>query len=268
MTNIFIETYGCSQNFADSEQMAGLLQTAQFPVVEKIEDAFIVIINTCTVKGPTESAFFKRLEEIKAMDPPKLVIIAGCIPQTDPEKLKSYSLLGTKQIHKVVEIVEEALSENKIKLLECQENPPLHLPRLRKNSLIGIIPIARGCLGHCTYCKTKAARGDLVSYPILDIKKEVEIALRDGAKEILLTSQDCGCYGFDLNTNLPNLLKELITLPPSFKIRIGMMNPNHLMKIKEELLPLYREQKIYQFLHLPVQSGNNEIGRASCRERV
>ncbi len=267
MTIIYIETSGCSHNFADSEQMAGLLKQAQFELTENIEEADLIIFNTCTVKSPTESAFFTRLDQIKKQFPHKTILIAGCIAQTDPKKLKGYPLLGTKQIHRVVEIVEEALHENIVQMLETGEMPPLNLPRIRKNPAVYILPISRGCLGACTFCKTKAARGNLVSYPLENIKKEVETALAEGVKEIWLTSQDTGCYGFDFNpsTNLAQLLKELVSLPQDFKIRIGMMNPNHLLKFKDEFLEVFSSPKIFKFVHLPLQSGDNQILKSMKR---
>ena len=104
MTTFFINTYGCSANVADSERMAGLLQQAHFLMVEDIKDADVVIFNTCTVKGPSESAFFKNLAIFKKDYPYKLVVIAGCIPQADPQKLKAYSAVGTQSIHHIVEV--------------------------------------------------------------------------------------------------------------------------------------------------------------------
>jgi threonylcarbamoyladenosine tRNA methylthiotransferase CDKAL1 len=259
MTKIYLETVGCSHNFADSEQMAGLLKKAQFDISDNLEDADVVILNTCTVKGPTENNFYKRLNEIKGNSPYKIIIIAGCIAQTEPKKLKKYALVGTKQIHNIVEVVEEALNDNIVKMLEDGEMPPLNLPRVRKNPIVHIVPISRGCLGACSFCKTKEARGNLESYSIEDIKKEVFCAVNEGAKEIWLTSQDTGCYGFDKKTNLAKLLKELIQIPGRFKIRIGMMNPDHLLKFKDEFLEVFVSTKIFKFLHLPLQSGSNEV---------
>jgi threonylcarbamoyladenosine tRNA methylthiotransferase CDKAL1 len=266
MTKIYIETAGCSHNFADSEQMAGLLKQAKFQIINEIEEADLIILNSCTVKTPTENNFYKRLEEIKELYPYKIIIIAGCIPQTSRKKLKEYSLIGTKQIHHVVEIVEEALNDNIVHALETGDLPPLNLPRVRKNPVVGIIPISQGCLGACTFCKTKAARGTLKSYSIEDIKNEVLLSLRDDVKEIWLTSQDTGCYGFDLDTNLAKLLTTLINLPGQFKIRIGMMNPNHLMKYKDEFLKVFKSSKIFKFVHLPVQSGSDEVLKSMNRK--
>ncbi len=259
MTKIYIETAGCSHNFADSEQMAGLLKEAQFQIIDDPEEADVIILNTCTVKTITENNFYKRLKEVEEKYPYKIIIIAGCIPQTEPKKLKKHTLIGTKQIHNVVEAVEEALNDNIIKMLEMGEMPPLNLPRVRKNPVVEIIPISRGCLGACTFCKTKQARGNLESYSIEDIKNEVQNAIKEDVKEIWLTSQDTSCYGFDLKTNLANLLKELVQIPGNFKIRIGMMNPDHLVKFRDEFFEVFANEKIFQFLHIPLQSGSNKV---------
>ncbi len=258
-TTFTIQTSGCAANQADSEQMAGLLQKAGFQLVDNLEGAYIVIFNTCTVKSPSETAFFKQLEAFKQEYPHKLLIIAGCVPQADAQKLKDYSLVGTKQIHNIVQVVEEALHDNVLQLLSNDELPPLDLPRVRKNPIVEILPINRGCLGACTFCKTKQARGNLVSYPVAEIVKVAQKAVREGVKEIWLASQDTFCYGFDLGTDLPALLDPLAALPGDFKIRIGMGNPDHLPKIGDRLIQLYKNPKIFKFLHLPLQAGSNAI---------
>ena len=259
MTKIYIETAGCALNIADSEQMAGELAKADFKIIDNIEDADIVIFNTCTVKSPTEDTFFNRLKQIEKEYPYKIIIVAGCIAQTATKKLKKYPLVGTREINNIVQVVEEALNDNIIKSLSLKTNPELNLARLRKNNYISIIPISRGCLGNCTYCKTKQARGRLISYSIETIVEEVKSSLKDNAQEIWLTSQDTGCYGFDIKTNLAELIKEILKINAQFKIRIGMMNPNHLITIKDQLLPLFNDPRLFKFLHLPIQSANNEI---------
>ena len=265
MTKFHIQTTGCSANQADSEQMAGLLKEAKFTPVDTIEDADVVIFNTCTVKTPSENSFFTQLEEFKKEHPYKIIIISGCIPQADRQKLKYYSLVGTKQIHKIVSAVEEALHDNVLQLLNNDEMPPLNLPRVRKNPIVEIMPINRGCLGACTFCKTKKARGNLVSYPLEEIVAATKKAIAEGVKEIWLTSQDTYCYGFDIGTNLPALLEQLVQIPGDFKIRIGMGNPDHLSKIETRLLEVYRHPKIFKFLHLPLQAGHDKTLKAMRR---
>ncbi len=265
MTSFHIETYGCSANVADSEQMAGLLKQAKFEHREKLEDADIIILNTCTVKSPTADSFFTRLDAIKKEFPYKIIIITGCIPQADPQRLKNFTVVGTRQIHHIVEAVEEALNNNIVKMLETGEMPPLNLPKIRKNPIVEIIPISRGCLSRCTFCKTKQARGNLESYSVEDIVSVARQALHEGVQEIWLTSQDTGCYGFELGTNLAKLVKELIVLPGDFKIRIGMGNPVHFKKYYQELFPLLNHPNVFKFLHLPAQSGSNTILKAMRR---
>src|SRR3990167_6027091 len=103
---IFIKTYGCSHNVSDSEVMAGLLKQADFQITEREDDANLILINSCTVKNKSQNHFFKYLEEVKKQRKP--VVVAGCIPQTMPDKTSGLPLVGTKQVSQVVFVVEEA----------------------------------------------------------------------------------------------------------------------------------------------------------------
>jgi len=267
MAKIYFRTYGCSLNQSDSELMAGLLKEGGFEITEDIDDANVIIINTCTVKGPSESRFLRYLEKIKEKYPYKKVIIAGCIPQTDPEKLGGYSLIGTSQITNIVQIVENTIHDTQLIMLTREKNKRLNLPKLRKNKIIAIIPICEGCLGEpCAYCKVKAARGELRSYPKEEIIREIMQAKKDCCKEIWLTAQDTGCYGKDIKTNLPSLLEEIISIEGDFKIRLGMLNPNHALEYLEDLIKIFKSEKMFKFIHIPVQSGNNKILKAMRRK--
>ncbi|MEE9525582.1 MAG: tRNA (N(6)-L-threonylcarbamoyladenosine(37)-C(2))-methylthiotransferase [Candidatus Woesearchaeota archaeon] len=266
-TKIYIKTYGCALNKSDSETMAGLLKEAGFEVVNDVDDAFIVIINTCTVKGPSETKFYKYLKKLKKEYKYKKIIIAGCIPQTDPSKLKKHGLIGTSQITNIVQLVEEVLNDNPIPMLEKKELPRLNLPKIRKNPVVEIIPICEGCLGSCAYCKVRAARGKLRSYPKEEIIEQARKAiLKDRIPEIWLTAQDTGCYGKDIDSSLPELLKEIIKIPGEFKIRLGMLNPNYAYEFLDELIEIFKSEKMFKFLHAPVQSGSNEILKAMKRK--
>ncbi|MBW2977230.1 tRNA (N(6)-L-threonylcarbamoyladenosine(37)-C(2))-methylthiotransferase [Candidatus Woesearchaeota archaeon] len=265
MTKVFIKTFGCSLNQSDSEVMAGLLKKANFEIVKNSKEADLIIINSCTVKRPTEKRFFKYLEKVKELEKP--IIIAGCIPQTDPEKVSGYSLVGTSQINNIVEIVEETINGGLLVSLTEEKNQRLNLPKIRKNPVVEIIPISEGCLGEpCAYCKVKSARGDLKSYAKEDVLRQINHAVREGVKEIWITAQDTGCYGKDINESLPSLLKEVINIPGDFKIRLGMANPNHILEFLDKLIEVYKSEKMFKFLHVPVQSGNNDILKAMRRK--
>jgi MiaB/RimO family radical SAM methylthiotransferase len=110
----------------------------------------------------------------------------------------------------------------------------------------------------------KNARGALKSYPIDLLEKKFRACLKD-SREIWLTAQDCGCYGFDIGTNLVALVKRLLECRGDFRVRVGMMNPGHLQKFLPQYLGLFRDKRLYRFFHLPVQSGSNVVLRAMNR---
>ncbi len=255
MDKIFIKTYGCAHNQADSEFMAGLLSQAKYQITNSIEDSNLVIINTCTVKDPSEKKFFTQLERIK-----KPIVIAGCIPQADKEnpKLKEFSLLGVKQIHRVLEAVDKTLNGEKIKFLDTK-GLTLNLPKIRRNPVVEIVPISNGCLGACTFCKTKQARGVLDSFPLADIITQIRVSLDEGVKEIWLTSEDLGAYGLDIKSSLPELLTQILKIQKDFKLRLGMMNPEYVKKYADQLIEILKDDRIFKFIHCPVQSGNNKV---------
>jgi len=127
------------------------------------------------------------------------------------------------------------------------------LPYIPSKEDITIIPISEGCLGDCNYCSVKFARGKLKSYKIEDIIKQIK------GKKILLTSQDTGCYGLDINTNLVELLKQVVKVKGNFQVRVGMMNPEHVLPILKDLVEVYKDKKIFKFIHIPIQSGSNNV---------
>ena len=265
MEKIYFETYGCSLNYADTETMMGILKKEGYEITNNIDDANLIIINTCTVKGPTDNKFKKRIKDL----PTKPTIIAGCLPQTQYGKfkeLKGFSLIGPHQLKRIGEVVEETFNNNQVILLAEEEHDNLTMPHVRRNKIVEIIPISSGCKGNCTYCLTKKARGNLHSYNPELIIERAKKAVTQGIKEIWITSEDNGAYGLDINTTLPELLKEIIKIPGNYKIRLGMSNPNFIVKYIDELIPIFKSDKMFKFLHIPLQAGNDEVLRRMNRK--
>jgi MiaB-like tRNA modifying enzyme len=125
--------------------------------------------------------------------------------------------------------------------------------------------VAQGCLGNCTYCLTKKARGDLDSFDASSIIDRAKFLIENGAREIYITAQDSGCYGFEKGTNIAELLKEVVAIKGDFMVRVGMMNPDSLESILDEAVSAWRSPKVYKFLHLPVQSGSEKVLKAMGR---
>ncbi len=284
LPSVYFKTYGCAFNQLDSEVMIGFLQRNGYVITSDLNSADIVVINSCTVKNSAETKLFNDIKRFKSEN--KKIVVCGCVPQAEPSylktKLKDITVLGINELDKICSAVDKTyngdvlqnlsdLSFSNIKLNRCEkENLRLNsyvynidskdeLQKKSKN-IIGIVPINEGCLNHCTYCKTKYARGSLFSYSIMAIKEAVENKLKNGITEIYLTSQDTACYGYDIGCNLVDLLKEILTIKMDFKIRIGMGNPNLFLKIIDDILSLMlKDKRIYRFLHIPIQSGNDRI---------
>lgn len=265
----YIETYGCSANQNNSEIMAGILSRAGIAQTNNMELADVIIINTCVVKGKTESKIKRRIQDLKKDTNNRLFIIAGCMPETDEKKLKNLNrnllFLGTNNTKEILNLIrdyqENKLEEKKqISYIKKVNEIKLNLPKIPQNKLISIHQISEGCLGDCSYCKTKLAKGKLFSYPQEDILKSIESDLQSGAKEIWLTSQDCAAYNIEKGKHdLPGLLKNILALKHKFKLRLGMCDPNNILPIVDDLIEMYKNKKMYKFLHIPIQSASNKV---------
>ena len=263
---VYVKSFGCSTNLADGEAIAGCLSEAGYDIVEGTQSADILIYNTCAVKSPTEN---RMIDILKKVPRDKRLIVAGCLPLINFERLKTQvrfaGVVGPAPGSRIVDAVRRVDCGEKVILLGKDSKPGLSLPKIPVNSVTGIVPINYGCLGACSYCCVLLARGSLRSYQISEIVERVKRDLASGAKEIWLTSQDTACYGKDIATNLADLLRRICEIEGKFFIRIGMMTPNQALEILDDLIEAYRNEKIFKFLHLPVQSGDNEVLRLMNR---
>lgn len=271
---IYLKTWGCAHNSSDSEYMAGQLAAKGYTIVEDSSSADLWLLNSCTVKNPAEDHFKHAID--LALGGGKKVVVAGCVSQATPhvDYLKGLSIIGVQQTDRVVEVVEETLKGNSVRLLGSKKDgrrkaggASLTLPKIRRNPLIEIIAINTGCLNHCTYCKTKHARGDLGSYPIEDLVARARQAFQEGVREIWLTSEDTGAYGRDIGVTLPDLLREMVqVIPEGCMLRLGMTNPPYILDHLEDMAEILSHPRVYSFLHVPVQSGSDPVLTEMKRE--
>ncbi|MFA5993208.1 MAG: tRNA (N(6)-L-threonylcarbamoyladenosine(37)-C(2))-methylthiotransferase [Candidatus Pacearchaeota archaeon] len=238
---LFVKTYGCQANINDSEILAAKYAKI-YKIVDSENEADVILLNSCSVKNKTQS---KIIHYIGKNYPSKEIIIVGCLVKTIDVK---------KQFPNV-------------KIVDSSNLKRLGQELVRKDKKIGIIQISQGCLNECAYCATKLARGELKSYSIEEIKFELEEAVNGGCTRIYLTSQDNGCWGFDLKprSDLATLLSALVYVKGNYKIRVGMMNPQYVVKFLPELLKVFESNRIQKFIHIPVQSGSNKVLRAMKR---
>lgn len=249
--NVYLEVYGCTANKADACIIEGVLNKHGYTFVDTIDDADILIILTCTVIGTTEQRMISRLKTLKKTG--KTVIVAGCMAAVQSDLIRNVlptaKLLPPRESHRIIEL----LGSN-VAVVDKKYDAPKTF-----EGVIAPVGIAEGCLFSCSYCITSKARGTLMSYPVECVVRDVESAVRNGCKEIQLTSQDTASYGLDMGKNLMDILQPICRLPGAFRIRLGMMNPYTVLEHIDVILEAYADSHVYRFLHIPVQSGDNVI---------
>ena len=258
MARVHVEVYGCSANQADAEIASGLLVEAGHTLVETVDDADVSVILTCIVKTPTERKIVRRLGELGG----RRVVVAGCMPKAlrslVEETMPGASMVGPDDVARIPEAVEEAAAGGRVVYLGGSSPNRTCLPRERRSGLIHIAPIAAGCLGNCSYCIVKVARGRLYSFPPEGVVTDAEAAVASGCREIWVTAEDTAAYDSG-GVRLPGLLNRLCGIEGGFMVRVGMMTPNSALPIFDDLAEAFKGEKVYKFLHVPVQSGSDAV---------
>jgi threonylcarbamoyladenosine tRNA methylthiotransferase CDKAL1 len=257
---VYVKSFGCSANLADGEVIAGCLSEAGFELVEDPEDAEFLVYNTCAVKSPTEN---RIMDILRKAPKDRRLIVSGCLPVINFERLEREvefdGVTGPAPGVTIVDVLGRVAAGERVVSLGDVSGSGLCLPRVPANPFVSIIPINYGCLGDCSYCCVHFARGRLRSNPVGEVVERVRRDLASGVKEFWLTSQDTACYGKDIGASLADLLESVCEVEGDFRVRVGMMNPDHVLGMLDELVEAYVCGKVFKFLHLPVQSGDDKV---------
>ena len=268
--SFYIETYGCTSNKADSLIISDVLIRSDYVQVP-LDDAQFIIINTCAVKEQTEKKIrdrLKKLHELYQDEIKRHVIIAGCLPHVGAGYIKvvrkvipSFSaIIDLDNLHELPSIIKTIKDgkKNQVFLTRHSIDKAKFLINHPYGKITGTTPISEGCLGSCTYCCVKNARGRLNCYDPKNIIENIHHQLKQGIKQIYLTSQDCSTYRYD-GYELLDIVSEAVDLDYEFFLRIGMLNPYFLIDNLDQLITIFKLDNVYQFLHVPIQSASNNI---------
>lgn len=265
---VYAEIYGCSASSADGEIALGLLKRDGFEIVDDVEKADLNLIVTCAVKKPTSDRMLHRIKYLSKKG--RGLIVAGCMVTSERARVERVApkaaLIGPREVTKVSELATGIIALGGPAPLS-ESAAKLGLPRLRRNAVIGIIPVSEGCRwARCAFCIVPIARGPFQSFGIDEIVEEARTSLSEGCKELWITSQDMGSYGLESGRHLlPEIIGSIASLPGEFFLRVGMMNPIYLRPMLPSLIERFRSDKVFRFLHLPVQAGSDEVLRRMKR---
>lgn len=267
----FTITYGCQMNESDSEKINGQLEELGYLPAEQMEEADIVILNTCSIRQNAEEKVYGKIGEVKQLkdkNPHVLLGIAGCMAQENRRKLVQRMpiidfVIGPYNIHNLHEIVTDKEAVGSHVVLTQMKPQRVRdyslLKASRKSKIFAWVPIMQGCNKFCTYCIVPYVRGRETSRTIEDIKAEVISLAQDGYKEITLLGQNVNSYGVDFknNTDFSDLIRALDTVEGIKRIRYMTSHPRDMTKEMVDVMAA--SSKVVRHMHLPVQHGSNEM---------
>lgn len=273
---VYIETLGCQMNKSDSERIVGMLSHFNYEPTEIAKKADLLIINTCSIRQLSEDKAYSRVGmwgKWKKSKPHIKIGFCGCVAQQDRRKILSRApyidlIFGTENIYELPNLLKKLDKDERAVSTfgEIFEPPKDAFNISRQEGINAWIPIIEGCNNFCTYCVVPYTRGRERSRSLQSIVTEAKNAIQQGYKEITLLGQNVDSYGKDLkdeNVNLAGLIETLNALEGKFRIRFVTSYPTD---ITDELIETIKHcEKVCEYFHIPMQSGNNEILRAMNR---
>ena len=243
---IYVESYGCSLQKGETGLYVNGMMEKDDIIVHSPEKADVRVIGTCAVIRKTEN---HMLERIGALSDSGATRVIGCLP---PVSMNSISM---KNVEMMSPLEFRGLYRGTLDDVE-----------IRETSILDGIPINQGCTGSCNYCISRVARGKLLSRNVTKICGQVRMQIERGVREVRISSLDTAAYGKDTGVRLPELIDMICSIPYDFRLRVGMMEPKNTEEILEKLMKSYGNKKVYRFLHIPVQSGDDRILESMNRE--
>lgn len=267
----FIRNFGCQQNVSDSQRIAGMMCECGYEMTEQAADADLIVFNTCAVREHAQDRVFGNVGELKRLkeaNPELIIAIGGCMvqQQTVAKKLREHYpyvdiIFNTNELQKLPQYVFENMTERRrILAIECSDYSVCEgLPVRRDGESRAYVPVMYGCDNFCTYCVVPLVRGRERSRKAQDIVQEFESAVNAGYKDIMLLGQNVNSYGKNLEQDISfaQLLRMLDEIPGDFTIRFMTSHPKD--ATRELFDTIAQSKKISRQIHLPVQSGSNEI---------
>lgn len=263
--NVYIETYGCQMNFADSELVMGILKSKGFELAKNIDEANVILLNTCSIRDNAEQKIHSRLDHLKGVkknNPTAVIGILGCMAERLRKNLIEEKkivdlVVGPDEYRRLPEFIDLAYGGEKgigVKLSRTETYDDI-IP-FREDGLSAWISVMRGCDKFCTYCVVPFTRGRERSRALDSIVDEVKNLESRGFKEVTLLGQNVNSYFYE-EKDFADLLAASAKAAPSMRIRFTTSHPQDLSD--KLLYTIAEHENVCNYIHLPVQSGSNRI---------
>lgn len=284
---LFVQTYGCQMNEYDSQKMTSLLKE-DYLAASCVENADLVLVNTCSVREKGEHKLFSylgRLRDLKKLNPEMIIGVGGCVAQQEGQSIIDRNssvdfVVGTQNLSLIPALVKKAKAKNgppqvAVDYREEWEELPLEFEPLpteaqsirspNRSPVRALVSIQRGCNKRCAFCVVPTTRGEELSRASDEILREIRLKVRAGAKEVLLLGQTVNSYGRDLSPRkkFSELIIEISQIEGLERIRFISPHPQ---EVRDDFIDLFKTvPKLARHIHLPVQSGNDRVLKAMNR---
>ncbi len=264
---VYISTYGCQMNENDSERMMTLLEMMNFRPVTSPDQASIIIINSCSIREkPVHKVHSEvgRYRRLKALNPKLRIGVAGCVAQQEKEKLKLDIplidfVIGTDAIDHLPQVIARVREGQPVVQARFEHQQPYHIETMVRNPGVStFVNITKGCDNFCTFCIVPFTRGRERSRPLKHLIDDVNKLVQRGVKEVTLLGQNVNSYESECGTNFAQLLAKLSTDTDIERIRYTTSHPKDFSNELIDIMALH-QNKVMEYIHLPVQSGNSEV---------
>jgi tRNA-2-methylthio-N6-dimethylallyladenosine synthase len=266
MKKLFIETYGCQMNFADSEVVAAVMQMADYELCDSMEEADAIFINTCSIRDHAEQKANGRLEyfsQLKRKRKNLIVGVLGCMAERMKEGLLEQKVVDLVvgpdaylDLPHLISQVEQGKKAINVEFSTTETYKDILPRRIGGNKISGFVSIMRGCNNFCSYCIVPYTRGRERSRPYESILNEVLDLQNKGYKEVTLLGQNVNSYLYQ-DINFAQLLEKLAVAVPGVRIRFTTSHPKDIHEETIQVIAKY--PNLCKHIHLPVQSGSNKI---------
>lgn len=278
MKKLFLETYGCQMNVADSEVVAAIMDTAGYEVTENVDEADAIFVNTCSIRDNAEQKIHGRLQafqQMKRKRPNLLVGVLGCMAERMKDELLATGVVDLVvgpdaylDLPSLIGFVEAGEKAINVQLSTTETYTDVIPKRLCGPSISGYVSIMRGCNNFCSYCIVPYTRGRERSREVSSIMNEIEDLKKRNYKEVVLIGQNVNSYAYEAEdgskVTFAGLLKLVAESYPTMRIRFTTSHPKDMSDEILETIAAY--PNICRHIHLPVQSGSNKILKSMNRK--